>query len=147
MPILSSNRLLVGLQAVGLTVAALYFAQPVLMPLVTAILLTFLLRPATVALERHYVPRVLAVILVSFGVLAGVGSTGWVLTRQLHELALHLDEYRGHMRAKIERVRNSRTKAIENLRMKRRAEKSQASRVARSRHQQRPGLLRRPGSL
>ena len=116
MPILSSNRLLVGLQAVGLTVAALYFAQPVLMPLVTAILLTFLLRPATVALERHYVPRVLAVILVSFGVLAGVGSTGWVLTRQLHELALHLDEYRGHMRAKIERVRNSRTKAIENLR-------------------------------
>ncbi len=105
-----------GLQAVVLTVAALYFAQPVLMPLVTAILLTFLLRPAVAGLERRRVPRAMAVVLVCLGILAGFGSVGWVLTRQLHELALHLDEYSGHMRAKIESVRNSRTKAIENLR-------------------------------
>src|SRR5260370_1137170 len=116
MPSALSNRFSTGLLAVVLTVAALYFAQPVLMPLVTAILLTFLLRPVVVGLERHHVPRAVAVALVCLGILAGFGSVGWVLTRQLHELALHLDEYSGHMRAKIESVRNSRTKAIENLR-------------------------------
>src|SRR5258708_14218472 len=116
MPSVSTNRFLIGLQAVVLTVAALYFGQPVFMPLVTAILLTFLLRPAVAGLERHHVPRAFAVALVCLGILAGFGSVGWVLSRQLHELALPLDEYSGHMRAKIETVRNSRTKAIENLR-------------------------------
>jgi predicted PurR-regulated permease PerM len=105
MPFLSSSRFSTGLLAVVLTVAALYFAEPVLMPLVTAILLTFLLRPAVVALERHRFPRGIAVALVCLGILAGFGSVGWVLTRQLHELALLLDEYRGHMRAKIENLR------------------------------------------
>ena len=116
MSVVSPNRFSIGLQAVVLTVAALYFAQPVLMPLVTAILLTFLLRPAVAGLERRHVPRAAAVALVCLGILAGFGSVGWVLTRQLHELALHLDEYSGHMRAKIESVRNSKAKSIENLR-------------------------------
>src|SRR5258708_14389781 len=100
MPSVSTNRFLIGLQAVVLTVAALYFAQPVFMPLVTAILLTFLLRPAVAGLERHHVPRAVAVALICLGILAGFGSVGWVLTPPLPELALHLAPDSGPLRRK-----------------------------------------------
>jgi predicted PurR-regulated permease PerM len=111
-----TSRFLLGLQAVVLIVAALYFAQPVLLPLVAATLLTFLLRPSVLWLERHRVPRALAVVIMAVGILLLITSVGWVVTRQLNDLALHLDEYRGNMRAKIETVQHSKTKAFDNVR-------------------------------
>lgn len=116
MALTPTSRFLLGLQAVVLIVAALYFAQPVLLPLVTATLLTFLLRPSVLWLERHRVPRAAAVIVMAVGILVLIGSVGWLVTRQLNDLALHLDEYRGNMRAKIETVQHSKTKAFDNIR-------------------------------
>lgn len=116
MSLTPSSRFLLGLQAVVLIVAALYFAQPVLLPLVTATLLTFLVRPSVVWLERHRAPRAAAVVAVALGILLLIGSVGLVVTQQLNDLALHLDEYRGNMKAKIETVQHSRTKAFDNVR-------------------------------
>jgi len=100
-------RFLVAVQGVILAVAALHFAQPVLLPLVTAVLLTFVLRPGVVWLERHRIPRIVAVATVVASILLVIGSAGWMITRQFGELAEHLDEYRGHMRDKIETLHRS----------------------------------------
>jgi len=112
----SAHRLLLGLQAVVFTVAILYFGRPVLVPFIVAVLLTFLLRPSVVWLERRHVRRALAVGLVGIGVLCAIGSVGWILTRQLHELSLHIDEYRGNLRAKVEALQRSRLKVFDSFR-------------------------------
>jgi len=112
----ANYRLLVGLQAVVLAIVALYYGQPILVPLVTAVLLTFLLRPAVLWLERHHLPRIVAVGIMGVGILAGFACVGTIVTSQLHELALHLDEYRGHMRSKIESLQHTRFQAFDNIR-------------------------------
>jgi predicted PurR-regulated permease PerM len=112
----SAHRFLLGLQAIVFTVAILFFGRPVLVPFIVAVLLTFLLRPGVVWLERHHVRRALAVGLVGMGVLAAIGGVGWILTRQLHELSLHVDEYRGNLRAKVEALQRSRPKVLDNFR-------------------------------
>jgi len=111
----ASYRLLVGLQTIVLAAIALNYGQPILVPLVTAALLTFLLRPAVLWLERHHLPRAIAVGIVGLSILAGFAGIGTVVTRQLHELALHLDEYQGHLRAKIEAVQRTRFRAFDNI--------------------------------
>ncbi|HLJ11337.1 MAG TPA: AI-2E family transporter, partial [Planctomycetaceae bacterium] len=109
-------RFVIALQGVVLAVGALYFAQPVLLPLAMAVLLTFLLRPGVIWLERHRIPRLAAVGVAALAVLLLIGTVGWVVTEQFRDLALHLDEYRGHMRAKIEPLRHARLKAFDNVR-------------------------------
>ncbi|MGQ0636818.1 MAG: AI-2E family transporter [Planctomycetaceae bacterium] len=111
-----SGRFVLALEAVVLTVVGLYFGQPVLMPLVTAVLLTFLLRPSVVWLERRRFPRPVAVGLVALAILAGFGAVGWAVTVQLHDLALHLDDYRGQVHAKLQTLKRSKPRALENLR-------------------------------
>ncbi len=110
-----SFRILIAVQGGLLVIAALHFGQPVLFPVVMTVLLTFLLRPGVVWLERHKIPRPAAVGSVAFGILAVIGSAGWIITGQFRDLALHLDEYRGHMRAKIEVLQRTRVKSFENL--------------------------------
>lgn len=111
-----SYRLLVGLQTIVLTVVALYFGQPILCPLVLALLLTFLIRPAVLWQERHGLPRAGAICTVLLTALLVIGGIGGAVTRQLHELALHLDEYRGHIHAKIESLHGTHLKAFDNVR-------------------------------
>ncbi|MGE5193192.1 MAG: AI-2E family transporter, partial [Deltaproteobacteria bacterium] len=111
-----ASRLLTALEGGVLVVAALYFGQPILLPLAMAILLTFLLRPCVVWLERHKIPRAAAVLVVTLTILLVIGSAGWIMTRQFRDLALHLDEYRGHLGAKAEVFQRTRLKSFENLR-------------------------------
>src|SRR6188768_2159514 len=87
-----SSRLLTGLQTVVLGGVALYFGRTVLIPVVVAILLTFLLRPAVVWLERYRIGRVPAVSIVAILVAMFMFTIGWTLTQQFHEMALHLNE-------------------------------------------------------
>jgi predicted PurR-regulated permease PerM len=112
----STYRHLITLQAVVLVCAALYFGQPVLMPLVLAILLTFLLRPVVSWIERRGLPRVLAVIAVIIGVFSVLIVTGGLIAGQLNELGANLDSYREQWRTKLAAVRQSRSEAIENVR-------------------------------
>ena len=44
--------------ALGVSIAVLYFAQEVLIPLALAVLLSFLLAPLVIHVERRRVPRV-----------------------------------------------------------------------------------------
>jgi len=98
-----------------LTVACLYFGQPVLMPLAMAGLLSFLLRPSILVLERRHLPRVVAVIVVTLVILVVTLGVGWIVTAQFHELALNLDRYKGHVRDKLRDLRNNRTDALGNV--------------------------------
>lgn len=83
-----------------LVVAVLYWAQPVVVPVALALLLTFLLSPPVVFLQRVIgrVPAVLAVAAVTFTTL---GFAGWALTSQLTSLVQELPAYRQNIRQKV----------------------------------------------
>src|SRR5579863_3371119 len=112
----SAHRFLLSLQAIVFAVAILYFGKPVLVPLIVAGLLTFLLRPSVVWLERHRVRRGFAIGLTGFGVLLAIGTVGWILSRQLQELTLHVDDYRVNLRTKLESLQRFRPEFLVNFR-------------------------------
>src|SRR5687768_13501443 len=82
------------------TVAALYFAQAVLIPLAVAILLAFLLAPVVTWLEGWRLGRIVAVVLAVGTALAMLGSIGWVVQRQFVEVAEKLPDYRENIQNK-----------------------------------------------
>ena len=102
-----ATEALIGLWAVALTsfvIAALYFAQDFLIPLALAALLTFLLSPLVTRIER-WLGRIVAVLLVAVVILAATGATGWVLTRQLVDLATKLPDYKENIQTKLRSIR------------------------------------------
>ena len=98
---------LVGLWAVALTsfvIAALYFGRDFLIPLALAALLTFLLSPLVTRIER-WLGRIVAVLLVAVVILTATGAAGWVLTRQLVDLATKLPDYKENIQTKLRSIR------------------------------------------
>ena len=81
-------------------IAALYFARDLLIPLALAGLLTFLLAPLVTRLER-WIGRIAAVLLVVATIFSVIGVAGWVLTRQLVDLATRLPDYKINIETKI----------------------------------------------
>lgn len=61
---------LLGVITLGLVSLALYFAKPVLMPLVIAVLFSFVLGPAVRFLQKLHIPKLLAVIIVILMIIA-----------------------------------------------------------------------------
>jgi predicted PurR-regulated permease PerM len=99
----AATNALVGLWTISLTafvVATLYVARDLLMPLALAALLTFLLAPLVTRLER-WLGRIASVLLVVALILAATGAAGWVLTRQLVDLAAHLPDYKENIQGKL----------------------------------------------
>lgn len=86
-------------------VAALYFAQDVLIPLALAVLLTFLLVPVVTGLERLRLGRVGAVLLAVIIALASLGTIGWLIEQQFVEVAGKLPDYRENIQSKLRRFR------------------------------------------
>ena len=89
--------------AIGLLIAAgvLYLARDVLIPFALAILLAFLLAPASRRLERWKLGRVLStLIVVAFG-FSLIGAVAYVAGTQAVSLAAKLPEYRKNIGAKI----------------------------------------------
>ena len=107
------------------TVAGLYFAQEVLIPFVLAMLLAFLLAPLVRALERRglrRVPAVLAVVAVAFAL---IFVLGWVVGRQVVDVAENLPQYQGEIVRKVRRVRGGGSALAERIgRMGREIEKA-----------------------
>jgi predicted PurR-regulated permease PerM len=99
-----SSRFIV-MASVCVVVAALYFAQEVLIPLALSLLLCFLLAPLVTRLERYRVGRAPAVVLVVCGVATVLVLLGWVVTAQMLNLADRLPEYQGEIVAKVERAK------------------------------------------
>ncbi len=81
-------------------VATLYFARELFIPLALSALLTFLLSPLVTRLER-WVGRIAAVLLVVALIFTGLSAAGWMLSRQLVDLATKLPEYKGNIVTKI----------------------------------------------
>ncbi|MGV3533805.1 MAG: AI-2E family transporter [Chthoniobacteraceae bacterium] len=99
----TSADAIVGLWTIALAsfvMALLYFAQDLLIPLALAALLTFLLAPLVSRLER-WLGRVLAVLVVVVMIFAALGGTGYVLTRQLVDLATKLPDYKVNIQTKL----------------------------------------------
>ncbi|MEO6965133.1 MAG: AI-2E family transporter, partial [Acidobacteriaceae bacterium] len=84
------------------TVAVLYLAKKVVVPLALAILFAFLLSPIVTLLERIRFPRVLAVILVILAAGTTVGTIGWTVFEQLVEVTDHMSDYTYNIQHKID---------------------------------------------
>ena len=89
-----------------LVLACIYWAQGVLIPIAMAVLITFMLTPPVAALQRHGVPRVVAVLGVVVLALAVVAGVGTVLGMQVMSLGEELPRYRDNIREKIADVRS-----------------------------------------
>ncbi len=95
-PTLSPLVILAGI------VLILYFARAILIPLALALTLNFLLTPLVNFFQKlpmRRVPAVVLALLISFVALAGVG---WVVARQLLQVANDLPKYRLNIHNKIE---------------------------------------------
>ncbi len=100
---LSRSSRFVILASVCVVVAALYFAQEVLIPLALSVLITFLLTPLVRWLERTGMGRILAVLLVVTLALTLFAGLGWMLKNQFIQLADELPGYRTQIKAKFDR--------------------------------------------
>ena len=94
--------------AVGVvTVAALYLARDVLVPIMLAVLLSFILAPVVGLLQRVRLPRVPAVVLavlIALGVFAALAT---VIGTQVASLAADAPRYAVTIEQKVRLVRNS----------------------------------------
>lgn len=87
-----------------LVVAVLYWARVVLVPVAVAGLLTFVLSPVVVPLQRRLggVVAVLLVVVVTFGAL---GIAGWAVTSQIGSLVQQVPAYKQNIKQKIRDLR------------------------------------------
>src|SRR5260370_36592598 len=84
------QRVFLTCATLSLIVGALYLARAVLIPIVSAVLLTFILSPVVSWLQHKRLGRVPAVVLVTIFFCAGVGSLGAAFLAQTEELATDL---------------------------------------------------------
>ena len=97
---LSNEPLLV----LGLVLLTLYFGRDLLIPLAMALTLNFLLAPAVIQLERLRLRRLPAVILVVLLASAFMAVIGWVVVRQLLDVASDLPGYEQNIDAKLSAI-------------------------------------------
>jgi predicted PurR-regulated permease PerM/methylmalonyl-CoA mutase cobalamin-binding subunit len=107
-PIGKSNaaNALVGIWTLVLTasvIGTLFYAREILIPLALSALLTFLLSPLVTWIER-WVGRITGVLMVVALIFAVTGAAGWMLTRQLVDLATKLPEYKDNIAAKLHAI-------------------------------------------
>jgi predicted PurR-regulated permease PerM len=90
----------------ALVIAALYFAQVVLIPFALAVLLTFLLSPAVSYLQRLRLNRGAAVAVVIALAFGALGLAAWAVAVQIGALAAELPQYRQNIAEKARYVRS-----------------------------------------
>ncbi len=90
------------LVAFATSIAALYFAKPVLVPLSLSILLAFLLTPSVKRLEALRLGRILSVILVLVVSFSAIGGVGWIVANQLIDVINQLPNYTNNIHKKLE---------------------------------------------
>src|SRR5262249_30326461 len=103
------------LEGLALTMGILYFGKPFLVPLALAVLFTFVLTPIVVALQRlglGRLPAVLAVVLIAFSIMGGIG---WGVGLQVQRLAAELPAHQAEIERKITGLRASQDGAIGRL--------------------------------
>jgi predicted PurR-regulated permease PerM len=86
-------------------VAVLYLAAEVLIPLALALLVSFLLTPLVTRLERWHLGRIPSVVLVTVAVTALLGALAYIVSNQTLNLASNLEDYRGNIINKVQRLK------------------------------------------
>ena len=94
-----------------IVIGALYFGREILLPLALAVLLSFVLTPPLLLLRRIKVPRVAAVGVVVILAFAVIFALGWLLSREVGQLAADLPSYRHALAQKIKSFRESTPKS------------------------------------
>ena len=87
------------------TIAALYFAREILIPLAFALILTFVLSPVVALLQRSRIGRVPSVAVTVLVTIAGAACVGGIIAIQLVDVAKELPRYRQNIDAKMEALR------------------------------------------
>ncbi|MDP1908214.1 MAG: AI-2E family transporter, partial [Hyphomicrobium sp.] len=98
-------RIAATLVIVAVIIAALYYGQDVLIPLVCAFLISFALNPPVAWLSRRGVPRIVSVIAVMIMLVAVLASMVVVLGSQLRSLSQELPTYQWTIRTKLADLR------------------------------------------
>ncbi|MGO8793681.1 MAG: AI-2E family transporter [Candidatus Sulfotelmatobacter sp.] len=94
------------LATIVVVIAGLYLGRQMLIPLALAVIFSFLLTPLGELLEKCHlgrVPSVLAVLILSFALLAAIG---YAVTNQLLEIVVRLPDYKENVHEKIELLRS-----------------------------------------
>jgi predicted PurR-regulated permease PerM len=87
------------------TIAVLYFARVILIPLAFAVTLTFILSPVVALLERLRIGRAASVAVTVLIMMAVAGCVGWIIVAQLVDVAEDLPRYRQNINVKMEALR------------------------------------------
>jgi predicted PurR-regulated permease PerM len=87
------------------TIAALYFARAILIPLAFAFILTFVLTPVVALLQRLRIGRAPSVVVTVMLTMVAAGCGAWVIAIQLVDVAEKLPMYRQNIHAKMEALR------------------------------------------
>ena len=87
------------------TIAVLYLARQILIPLAFALILTFVLTPVVALLERSRIGRVPSVAVTLLITIAAAGCVGGIIAIQLVDAAQELPRYRQNIQAKMEALR------------------------------------------
>ena len=88
-------------------IAALYFGREVLVPIALALLLSFVLAPLVRFLQRLYVPRIAAVLIVALFAFSTIFGLGALMVSQVTQLAEQLPVYQTTLREKIQSLRGA----------------------------------------
>ncbi len=102
-----SAAALVGIWSILMAVfviTILFVGREILMPLALAALITFLLSPLVARLER-WIGRIAAVLLVIIILFGALGGAGWLLARQVIDLAAKLPDYQSNIETKLRSIR------------------------------------------
>ena len=91
-----------------LSVATLYFARSILVPLALAVLIAFILSPVVTWLEKIHIGRVVAVGVVSVLFISSTAALAWVVTHQLLDVADKIPDYKENIKDKLSVVRSMR---------------------------------------
>ena len=83
------------------TVAGLYFAREILVPLAFALTLTFLLSPVVTRLQKLHAGRVVSVLAAVVVSVAVAGGVSWIIATQLVDVANQIPLYSENIRARI----------------------------------------------
>lgn len=112
---LAKTSWIMTLASVAVVVAALYLAKGVLLPVIMAILFTFLLTPACNWLERRRIGRGPAVLITVVLTFATIGMIAWTAISQMSDLAPKLAEYQGNIEAKFKSLNSFASRTIRKV--------------------------------
>ncbi len=104
------------LVAIAVVVAVLFLAKGVLVPLVLALLLSFLLAPVCDRLERWRVGRIPAVLITAALAFTVLGGAAWTASVQMINLAPKLPEYQNNIQTKLLSVNGYLSSALSRAR-------------------------------